>query len=135
VKSYIDAADGHSQVVGFPRAGDVVGTDALAVERHPFNVVALEDSEVCVLPYARLRAATLRSAAVQRQLHRLMSREIVRAQRLALLLGSMRAESRVAAFLLDVSKRFAARGYSPARFHLRMTREDIGSYSASSSTP
>jgi CRP/FNR family transcriptional regulator len=128
LKCYIDAVDGRCQVVGFPMAGDMVGMDAIETERHPFNVIALEDSEVCVMPYARLRAATLRSAAVQRQLHRMMSREIVRAHRLALLLGGMRAESRVAAFLLDVSKRFAARGYSPARFHLRMTREDIGSY-------
>ena len=45
-----------------------------------------------------------------------------------LLLGSMRAEERLAAFLLNLSQRFAARGYSQTEFHLRMTREEIGSY-------
>ena len=45
-----------------------------------------------------------------------------------LLLGSMRAEERLAAFLLNLSQRFVARGYSSTQFLLRMTREEIGSY-------
>ena len=43
-------------------------------------------------------------------------------------LGVMRAEERIAAFLLNLSHRLNARGYSPPEFHLRMTREEIGSY-------
>ena len=58
----------------------------------------------------------------------MMSREIVRDHGVMLLLGSMRAEERMAAFLLSLSQRFAARGYSPTEFHLRMTREEVGSY-------
>jgi CRP/FNR family transcriptional regulator len=57
-----------------------------------------------------------------------MSREIVRDHGVMMLLGSMRAEERLAAFLLNLSQRFTARGFSPAEFHLRMTREEIGSY-------
>ena len=45
-----------------------------------------------------------------------------------MLLGVMRAEERIAAFLLNLSQRLSARGYSPLEFHLRMTREEIGSY-------
>ena len=45
-----------------------------------------------------------------------------------LLLGTMRAEERLAAFLLNLSQRFTARGYSASEFNLRMTREEIGSY-------
>ena len=45
-----------------------------------------------------------------------------------MLLGSMRAEERLAAFLLNLSKRFTRRGYSHSDFHLRMTREEIGSF-------
>ena len=37
-------------------------------------------------------------------------------------------EERLATFLLNLSKRFVRRGYSPTEFHLRMTREEIGSY-------
>jgi CRP/FNR family transcriptional regulator len=45
-----------------------------------------------------------------------------------MLLGTMRAEERLAAFLLNLSQRFRARGYSQSEFHLRMTRDEIGSY-------
>jgi CRP/FNR family transcriptional regulator len=57
-----------------------------------------------------------------------MSREIVRDHGVMMLLGSMRAEERLAAFLLNMSQRFTARGFSPSEFHLRMTRDEIGSY-------
>jgi CRP/FNR family transcriptional regulator len=45
-----------------------------------------------------------------------------------LLLGSMRAEQRLAVFLLNLSQRYDQRGYSPTEIVLRMTREEIGSY-------
>jgi CRP-like cAMP-binding protein len=45
-----------------------------------------------------------------------------------LLLGSMNADERLSMFLLNLSQRLAARGYSPSEFNLRMTRDDIGSY-------
>ena len=57
-----------------------------------------------------------------------MSREIVRDHGVMMLLGTMRAEERLAAFLLNLSQRFTARGFSHAEFYLRMTREEIGSY-------
>jgi CRP/FNR family transcriptional regulator len=40
----------------------------------------------------------------------------------------MRAEERLAAFLLNLSERFHDRGFAKDDFILRMTREDIGSY-------
>jgi len=65
---------------------------------------------------------------LQRHLHSVLAREIVRDHGVMMLLGSMRAEERLAVFLLNLSQRFKARGYSPSEFHLRMTREEIGSY-------
>jgi CRP/FNR family transcriptional regulator len=73
-------------------------------------------------------AITPGGAALQKAVTRLMSREIVREQSLLMLLGSMNAEERVAAFLLNMSQRMKARGYSPHEFHLRMSRAEIGSY-------
>ena len=127
-KSYIDTPDGQTQVTGFPMAGDVVGVDGIETDRHRQNVIALDDGEVCVIPYAHFQAVARRVPTVQHQMHKMMSREIVRKQEVMALLGSMRAESRVGAFLLGLSVKFAARGYSSIRFHLRMTREEIGSY-------
>jgi CRP/FNR family transcriptional regulator len=65
---------------------------------------------------------------VQQHVHRLMGGEIVREATLMMLLGTMSADQRVAAFLLNLSGRLKTRGYSPASFNLRMTREEIGSY-------
>jgi CRP/FNR family transcriptional regulator len=65
---------------------------------------------------------------LQRHLFAVLSREIVRDHGVMMLLGSMRAEERLATLLLNLSKRFSRRGYSPTEFHLRMTREEIGNY-------
>jgi CRP/FNR family transcriptional regulator len=115
--------DGRDQVTAFHMAGELLGLDGLGTERHANDVIALEDSEVCVIPYAHLAAP-----ALQRQLHKAMSRELVRDQGVMALLGTMRAEERLATFLVTLSQRFAARGYSALEFHLRMTRDEIGSY-------
>lgn len=123
LKSSVVLEDGRDQVTAFHMAGEIVGMDGIGTDHHATDVTALEDSEVCVIPYAHLEEAGL-----QRQLHRVMSRELVRDQGVMMLLGTLRAEERLAAFLLNLSQRFTARGYSPHEFHLRMKREEIGSY-------
>ena len=80
------------------------------------------------MPYAIVERMARDYPQLQRQLHAVMSREIVRDHGVMMLLGSMRAEERLAAFLSNLSKRFVRRGYSPSDFHLRMTREELGSY-------
>jgi CRP/FNR family transcriptional regulator len=122
-KSSVVLEDGRDQVTGFHMAGEILGLDGIGTGNHAADVIALEDSEVCIIPYSRLEQPSL-----QRQLHKLMSRELVRDQGVMTLLGTMRAEERLAAFLLNLSQRFVARGFSPREFHLRMTRDEIGSY-------
>jgi CRP/FNR family transcriptional regulator len=122
-KSRLVLEDGRDQVIGFQMAGEVLGLDGIGTDRHTADAIALEDSEVCVIPYTRLEQPEF-----QRSLHRVMSRELVRDQSVMMLLGTMRAEERLAAFLLNLSQRFLARGYSQSEFHLRMTRDEIGSY-------
>jgi len=114
------------QVTGFQLSGELLGLDGLAQDRHASSAVALEDSEVVVLTHA----APLRAQAreLQAALPRLLARELVRKQKLAVLLACMSAEQRLASFLLNLSHRLHARGYSASEFHLRMTRREIGSY-------
>jgi CRP/FNR family transcriptional regulator len=128
LKSFTVADDGTAQVTGFLMAGDVVGLDAIDTGTHQSSVVALEDSEVFALPFAQCERWSQESAHGQRLMMRTLAREIVRSQELMLVLGSMRAEQRLATFLLDLSERYGRLGYSRARFLLRMTRNDIGSY-------
>jgi CRP/FNR family transcriptional regulator len=127
-KSDVILEDGRDQVTGFHMAGEILGLDGIGTEAHTCNAHALEDAEVCIIPFSRLEELSREVRNLQHQFHKVMSREIVRDQGVMMLLGTMRAEERLAAFLLNLSQRFVARGYSPAEFHLRMTREEIGSY-------
>ena len=127
-KSRVTYEDGRDQVTGFSMAGEILGMDGIGHGTHNCDAVALEDSEVCSIPYARLEELSRDISSLQRHFHKLMSREIVRESGVMMLLGAMRAEERIAAFLLNLSQRLSARGYSPLEFHLRMTREEIGSY-------
>ena len=127
-KSNLVFEDGRDHVTGFHMTGEMMGMDGIETEKHTCDATALEDSEVCVIPYARLQQLARDIPALQQHFHRVMSREIVRDYGLMLLLGGMRAEERLATFLLNLSRRYAARGYSGTHFNLRMTREEIGSY-------
>jgi CRP/FNR family transcriptional regulator len=120
--------DGREQVTGFQMAGELIGLDGIGTERHTCDAVALEDSEVCAIPFERLEHLSRDMEVLQRHFHKVMSREIVREHSVMMLLGSMRAEERLAAFLLNLSQRLGMRGYSPSEFNLRMTREELGSY-------
>lgn len=127
-KTTVATDDGREQVTGFQMAGEIIGLDGIVSDKHSCDAVALEDAEVCVMPFDRLEELSREVNALQHHVHKIMSREIVREHGVMLLLGSMRAEERVAAFLLNLVKRLHARGFSRSELVLRMTREEIGSY-------
>jgi CRP/FNR family transcriptional regulator len=125
--THVNAA-GEAQITGFQMAGELLGMDAISGDRHHCDAVALEDSEVCEIPFSNLEDLFGQVPALLRHFHRIMSQEITREQNVMLLLGNMRAEQRFAVFLVNLSARYAARGYAANSFQLRMSREDIGNY-------
>lgn len=127
-KTTVATEDGRDQVTGFQMAGEVIGLDGIVSEHHTCDAVALEDAEVCVMNFDRIEDLSREINALQRHVHKIMGREIVREHGVMLLLGSMRAEERLAAFLLNLVQRLHARGFSQSELVLRMTREEIGSY-------
>ncbi len=127
-KTCVTSADGRDQVTGFQMAGEILGMDGIVNDHHSCDAVALEDAEVCVLPFDRIETLSREFSALQHHVHKIMSREIVRDHGVMLLLGSMRAEERLAAFLLNLVQRLHSRGFSQSELVLRMTREEIGSY-------
>lgn len=127
-KTSVISEDGREQVTGFHMSGEIIGMDAISTERHTCSAIALEDSEICEIPFSQLEDLCRKIPALQRHFYKVMSREIVRDHGVMLLLGNMKAEERLAAFLLNLSQRFQSRGYSSKEFHLRMTREEIGSF-------
>lgn len=127
-KTYDVNANGHEQVNGFHMAGELLGFDGISRDTHLCNAVALEDSEVCVIPFTKLESLAREIPTLQRQLHRLLSKEIALDQTLMMLLSAANAEGRLAAFLSNLSARREARGFSSTKIHLMMSREEIGNY-------
>jgi len=127
-KTCATSEDGRDQVTGFLMAGDLMGFDGIGHDRHRCDAVALEDSQVCVIPYARLDDLSRDVPELHRQLNRVMSREIVREQGVMMMLTGMRADERLAAFLSNLARRLEQRGFSPSALVLRMTRREIGTY-------
>lgn len=128
LKSSVMSSDGREQVTNFHMSGELLGLDGIANDVYSCDVVALEDTEVCMIPYERILAACNEIPDYSIHFQKILSREIVRQHGLMLLLGSMHAEERLAAFLLSLAQRFESRGYSRTEFVLRMTRAEIGSY-------
>jgi CRP/FNR family transcriptional regulator len=120
--------DGSEQVAGYHLPGEIIGVEAMGGDAQTCQAIALEDTEICALPIERIEKLAQADGAFQRRLYRLLSAAIARQRGVALMLGTMRAEQRLASFLLDLSQRYQARGYSSTEFVLRMTREEIGSH-------
>lgn len=127
-KTIVIHRDGREQIMGFQITGEFLGMEGLVTGKHAFDAIALEDGLVCVIPFRALETLSHENRDLQRHLNLIMSREIVRESAHMMLIGGMTAEERVAAFLVNLSQRYRDRGYSATQFHLRMTREEIGSY-------
>jgi CRP/FNR family transcriptional regulator, anaerobic regulatory protein len=128
LKTTMLSEGGHEQVSGYHMPGDIIGLDGIGTDLHGCEAIALEDSEACVLPFEHIEHISRSVPSIQHNLHRLLSKEITRDQGVMLLLGSMRAEERLAVFLLSLAERYKRRGYSSTEYVLRMTREEVGSY-------
>lgn len=128
IKTVTLTDDGNEQVSGYHLPGEIIGVEGIGNDVHACQALALEDSEVCMLPFDRIEKLAHEDASFQRHLYRLLSSAIVHERAVTLMLGTMRAEQRLASFLLDLSTRYRMRGYSSTEFVLRMTREEIGSH-------
>jgi CRP/FNR family transcriptional regulator len=119
---------GSEQVLGFPMSGDLMGADGIDAGHYCSTAISLDTSEVVIVPLTSLGRLVYECPRLEPLLYRVLSRELVRVQNMAWTLGTLGAESRVAAFLLAFSARLGSLGYSRCSFNLRMTRQEIGSY-------
>lgn len=125
-KSQLPGENGRDYITGIHLPGEIIGIEGIASGQHTRNVIALEESVVCSIPVRVLDRLSTEIPRIQRWFHRMLSREISAVARAMTLLGCRKAEERVAAFLLDLSERFARLGHSPRDFDLRLTRLEIG---------
>ena len=128
LKTTVLAEDGREQMAGYHMLGDIIGFDGIGTDRHDCGAIALEDTEVCVLPFVGIEDLARTMPALQHNLHQVMARQITRDQSTMLVLGSRHAEERLAVFLLNLAECLPSRGYSSTEYVLRVTRAEIGSY-------
>ncbi len=119
---------GEEQITGFHLPSELVGLSGVDGERYPVSAQALETTSVCEIPFERLDDLALQLPQLRRQLMRIMSREIRDDQQMMLLLSKKTADERIATFLVNLSARFRARGFSANQFRLAMSRNEIGNY-------
>jgi CRP/FNR family transcriptional regulator len=114
-KTCVSSEDGRDQVTGFQMAGELLGLDGISTDRHlrrhgAGRLAGLRDS------LYQLEELSREFSDLQHQFHKIMSREIVRDHGVMLLLGSMRAEERLAAFLLNLTQRCTRAASRPRRW-------------------
>ena len=117
--------EGREQVLGFHLPGEMVGLNAIHPEKYPCDAVAVDTAYVCRFSFPALATLAAKIPGIQQQLFRLLSADIGKAAQLA---GDYSADERLAAFLLDIAARYAARGFAPAEYRLAMPRGDIANY-------
>ena len=125
IKTTMVDAEGREQVLGFYLPGELVGLAAIYPEHYPCDAIALESTECCRFSFPAMSALAARQPKVQQHLFRLLSKELGSA---SLLAGDHSADERMAAFLVDLGDRYAARGLSGTEFRLSMARADIANY-------
>lgn len=127
-KTYVLHEDGREQVTGFQMPGEMLGLEAISTNVHTCHAVALENSEICEIPFSKLEEVGRVIPSLMHHFHKIMSGEIVHNHEAIALLGGMKAKERLINLLLNLSDRFARLGHSSSNFSLFMTREEIGSY-------
>ncbi|MGA9342925.1 MAG: cyclic nucleotide-binding domain-containing protein [Rhodanobacteraceae bacterium] len=122
--------DGREQVTGFRMRGDLLGVESIGLNEYACDAIALEDGEVWELPYPPMLTACLEIPELQLALTAALAEEIRRDRAWMLSIGTLSAEQRVAAFLIDIAGRCARLGFSDRHFILRMNRADMANYLA-----
>ena len=128
LKTFSLTDTGEEQITGFHLPSELIGMSGMDMDIYPVTAQALETTSICEIPFERLDELSVHLPQLRRQFMRLMSREIRDDQQMMLLLSKKNADERIATFLINLSARFRARGYSANHFRLAMSRNEVGNY-------
>ena len=122
------APDGREQAAGLYFKGDWLGFDGIPTGSHGCSAVAMDLGEVWTIRYDALLRVSANVPMVMRVLLAAMSAQLAHNRDTMLNMGSLRADARVADFLLQWAQALAERGLRTDQIRLYMTRAEIGSY-------
>ncbi|MBT5485498.1 MAG: fumarate/nitrate reduction transcriptional regulator Fnr [Gammaproteobacteria bacterium] len=128
IKTYLLDDDGVEQVTGFYLPGEILGFDGIGNNTHGCNVVSMETSTVCEIPFERIEELSLQIPVLQRHFFQLMSQQIESDHQMMMTLSKKNAEGRVTTLLVSLSNRFSRRNLSAKSLRLPMSRMDIGNF-------
>ncbi len=128
IKSWNVTQSGDAHVIRFHLPGDVLGLGAIGTDCYDCNATTLDTCSVCEIPYSRFQKLAEKIPALNVQLLRQISVELVREERMTLSRWNRSAPIRLAGFLVQLARNFELRGYSDKEFYLTMGRRDIANY-------
>jgi CRP/FNR family transcriptional regulator len=129
VRTSVPTAQGRRQTLGFCIPGELVGIADLSARRHTTDAVALEPTEVAAFAFRSVSDAMDALPLLRRIVLQLLAEQLAHDEELILpLLGKKTALERLSAYLLSLSRRYEARGFSATYFPLAMSRSDISDY-------
>ena len=127
-RSFKTDVNGNEQTISFHLPGELMGLEALNHKSFTCSTVALENSSVCELALSRLSDLCSKLPNLQMQILRILGKEIASGHDQIVLLGHHSAKERMAIFLLSLSCRYGALGFSGTEFNLSMPRHDIANF-------
>lgn len=127
-KTYSLDGAGESQLLGFHLPGEIMGLDAIAGGSHQCSAEALERASACEVPFEKLEQVARELPGLQRQLLRVISREVQQDQQHLVMIGRRVALERLAIFLHSLSQRLKRVRRDPLQFELPMSRRDLANY-------
>lgn len=127
-KSVAICSTGQEKITGFHLPGELFGLSGITSGRYSYDAIAVEDSDICIIPFLQLLKLSVKNTELQLALFKLISAAIRKDQGLLERLESLSAEERIIAWLLNLSERYSRLGYSAERFPLAMSRRDAANY-------
>lgn len=128
IKTFTTNEQGLEKITGFYFATEIFGFSGMGEGSYPVSAQALESTLCSEIPFNQLEELSQKIPGLSHQIMLMMSRKIREDQQMKLLLSRLNSDSRIAAFLLNISAHFRDRGFSATRFRLSMSRNEIGDY-------
>ena len=126
IRLYSLLSNGRCQVIGFKSPGEFVAFEYSA--KHRFSAQAVTGTELRSVPMATFFAAASDDPQFLLKLYKSACEDLSRAHDLVLTIAKRDAEGSVAAFILEVDARYAARRAKGDFVSLPMLRGDLANY-------
>lgn len=121
--------DGSEKIVGLRYPGELLGEDALFLEKYNYTAVAIGESSVCKVEVEQMTSCGKLVPELQQNLIKLLSKQsFVRQTNFQAFIGKKSADSLLAAFLINVTERNAAYSGNDSRLNLLISRNDVANF-------